>query len=334
MEFIVSGKTNRIDMEFEPEVSIVLTTYNRVEGLVNTINSILCQTFSKFELIICDDCSTDETKKICEKYVDSDSRVKYYRNDRNVKMPENLNNGIRKAKGKYIANLHDGDVYRSDLIEKWKAALDLNTDAAFVFNDYDDKSTFGNYSYSIFPKMYKEGQFEIALHFFNTFTSCVWGTVMVRKSVYDEVGLFNSEFGFISDVEMWLRITRKYKFAYIPEKLIELIPREKNHPYYYYNWKHKYWEFLILKTAMNYYENLLPTQVNIIRRKYKKRLILNLLESLASLIKNRQYNRVKEGLTIFKDSPFQILRIIGKIFNFNQYPDWYNKENFWRSINL
>jgi glycosyltransferase EpsE len=315
------------------EVSVILTTYNRSGQLSGTIESILNQSFSNFELIICDDCSSDDTQKICEKYAVQDSRVRYIRNEHNLKMPENLNNGIRAAQGIYIANLHDGDIYRCDLIEKWKTTLDVNKEAAFVFNDYkENTSTFGSSSYSISPNKNREGQFEIALHFFKTLTSCVWGTVMVRKSVYDEMGLFNSEFGFISDVEMWLRITKKYKFAYIPEMLIELTPREENHPYRYYNWKHKFWEFIILKKAQEYFEKILPIEVHKSKKLYKLRLTYNFLKTLISLVKNKQFERVKEGLSIFKDSPFIMLRIVGKLFNQNHYPDWYNKKYYWQSL--
>jgi glycosyltransferase involved in cell wall biosynthesis len=315
-----------------PEVSIILTTYNRVGMIGLTIESILCQTYVNFELIICDDCSTDDTQKICETYLSSDRRVKYFRNAKNLKMPENLNNGIRKASGKFIANLHDGDIYRMDLIERWKEALDSNPDAAFVFNDIDDLSAFGSNDYAVGPVKKKKGQVEIAQHFFATLTSCVWGTVMVRKEVYEELGLFNEHYGFISDVEMWLRITQSYQFAYIPEKLIDLAPREVNHPFFFYNWRHKYWEFMIMKLAFSYFEKLLPKEVNYQRKNFRKRLVKNFLRTLLSLVWNRQFKRVKEGLSIFKDSPFYVLRFLGIVFNFNEYPDWYDKDIFWKGL--
>src|SRR5262245_17133663 len=99
-------------MTFPPielPVSIVLTTYNRAEALEQTIQMVLDQTYKSFELIICDDCSPDRTPSVCEKYAGLDTRVRYIRHPRNVKMPENLNAGIRAARGSYVANLHDGD---------------------------------------------------------------------------------------------------------------------------------------------------------------------------------------------------------------------------------
>src|SRR6266851_7432426 len=95
-------------------VSICLTTYNRASVLPKTLDSLLAQTSSDFELIISDDCSSDDTQDICRRYAAKDRRVKYFRNERNLNMPGNLNAAIRRSTGVYIANLHDGDVYRTD----------------------------------------------------------------------------------------------------------------------------------------------------------------------------------------------------------------------------
>jgi len=100
-------------------VSLCLTTCNRATVLPATVDSLLSQTFSDFELIISDDCSTDHTEEICRDYQARDPRIRYFRNNRNLKMPGNLNAAIGRATGEYIANLHDGDVYRA---ERWPAA--------------------------------------------------------------------------------------------------------------------------------------------------------------------------------------------------------------------
>src|SRR5438445_10662431 len=118
-------------------VSICLTTYNRGTVLAATVDSILKQSFGDFELVISDDCSTDKPEAICRDYESNDKRVKYFRNSTNLGMPGNLNAAIRRTSGQYIANLHDGDLYRQDLIEKWKEALDSVAEAPFVFNAYN-----------------------------------------------------------------------------------------------------------------------------------------------------------------------------------------------------
>jgi glycosyltransferase involved in cell wall biosynthesis len=314
------------------EVSICVTTFNRAQELLLTIESIRNQTYEDFELIINDDCSTDNTEILCKDLEKKDSRIKYYKNDRNLKMPGNLNAAISKAKGNYIANLHDGDIYRNDLIEKWKNALDNNPNAAFVFNDYSSSSTFGNNSYGKYPIENGKGQMEVALHYYNFQSCCVWGTVMARKSTYDKYGPFREKYGFISDVDMWLRICVNEEFAYIPEHLIELTPREQGHTYLYPHWRHIYWDFLILKDCINNYKELLPKDSQKAIRTYKSKLIYKYYKSMLILLKHKQYNRIKEGLSIWRDSPFFFLRIWGMIFQYNFAPEWYNKQNYWNSI--
>ncbi len=74
-----------------PRVSIVLTTYNRAEALSKTLDTLLVQSLIDFELIVCDDCSTDRTPEVVTEYAARDPRIIYQRNQRNLRMPGNLN---------------------------------------------------------------------------------------------------------------------------------------------------------------------------------------------------------------------------------------------------
>src|SRR5205807_1928036 len=129
----------------------------------------------------------------------------------------------QRATGAYVANLHDGDLFDRDLIRKWKMALDAVPDAPFVFNGYRALNVDGlprsvvQFSDDRIPGS------KIAEYFFQTLSSCVWGTVMARASAYKRVGPFDPSFGFISDVDMWLRLSYRSTVAYVPEPLIDLI---------------------------------------------------------------------------------------------------------------
>jgi glycosyltransferase involved in cell wall biosynthesis len=220
-----------------PRVSIVLTTYNRAEALKQTLDTLVTQTLRDFELIICDDASTDNTEDVARRYTAGDRRIVYRRNTRNLRMPGNLNEGIRNAQGTYIANLHDGDIYAPRLLEKWAEALDRFPTAAFVFNQYralDDKGAE--------ERIYREDLGEIVpgrelleRWYFRRwrFDSPVWGTVMARRDAYISAGLFDPRFSFISDVDMWMRLAEEHDAAYIAEPLISLpsrsaLPRKWN----------------------------------------------------------------------------------------------------------
>jgi len=101
----------------KPEVSIILSTYNRAEKLLpRAINSVLSQTYKNFELLIVDDCSTDNTKEVVASY--KDKRIKYLRRDKNFGSDTKpKNEGILASKGKYIAYLDDDCEWLSNHLE-------------------------------------------------------------------------------------------------------------------------------------------------------------------------------------------------------------------------
>lgn len=214
----------------KPAVSVVLVTYNRSRALADTIDTLLSQTFSDFEMIVCDDCSPDDTEEVVRGYQQHDSRIFYRRNERNLRMPENMNAGIRQARGEYIANLHDGDLYHPHLLEKWKSALDRNPGAAFVFNQYVTLTPDGDarIDKEDLPEVFSGSRLLEEVYFRRwRFGSPVWGTVMARRSAYEDVGLFDARFGFLADVDMWLRLAENYDVAYVAEPLIRIISHDK-----------------------------------------------------------------------------------------------------------
>jgi glycosyltransferase involved in cell wall biosynthesis len=206
-------------------VSVVLVAFNRAPFLGATIESILGQSFADFELIVCDDASTDDTPAIVQKYAATDRRVRLVRGEHNIGMPANLNRGIRLARGEYVANLHDGDIYRNDLLEKWSAVLDRYPTAGFVFNQYE---TVGRLDSEPLREL-TPGHILLEQFFFRRwrFSSPVWGTVMARRRIYEEYGYFDARFGFLADVAMWMRIAESWDVGYVAEPLIFIPPRER-----------------------------------------------------------------------------------------------------------
>jgi len=289
-----------------PEVSICLTTYNRGNSLSKTIDSILKQSFSNFELIISDDNSSDNTELLCREYEKQDARVKYFRNPTNLKMPGNLNKAISMAKGKYIANLHDGDIYLPELVTKWYNTIIKDPEILFVFNQYEALDEAGK-TICIFDHRLGEvndGKV-VREYFYRTLSSGPWGTVMARRSAYEKFGVFNSEYGFISDVEMWMRLSTKGKVGYISEPLIELTPREKDHPYFL---PHCKLMFLNLKILRKYY--IVPGEELIIPKKtLQKNIRMNLGRIVLSLLRKGKWERFREFLYLVFSSPFTGLKL-------------------------
>ena len=104
-------------MEKSPLVSIILPVYNGEKYLEKSINSCLKQTYKNIELIIVNDCSTDNTLSICDFFVKNDTRVKLINNSINKKLPASLNIG-KKAKGNYLTWTSDDNLFKPNAIEK------------------------------------------------------------------------------------------------------------------------------------------------------------------------------------------------------------------------
>jgi len=313
-------------------VSICLTTYNRGHVLPATIDSLLAQSFGDFELIVSDDCSTDDTAELCRAYQARDPRVRYFRNESNLKMPGNLNAAIGRATGAYVANVHDGDVYRKDLIQKWKAALDENPRAAFVFNQYESLDRQGNARIDRAPLETRRDPHEIARHFFRTFTSCVWGTVMARREAYAKVGPFDASYGFISDVDIWLKLARDHEVAYIAEPLITLTPREPDHPYAFVHWRIWFFTLSMYVAHLDFYRDAMPGEVAGFRASYPRRRRELLLRDLLICVKHRRWDRLREGLSIFRDAGDPWLRALGRTFGRRaDAPTWYSAAQWERT---
>lgn len=204
-------------------VSIVLVTFNRAARLSLSIQDILNQTFKDFELIICDDCSTDSTEKICREFQTRDPRIRYFRHDQNIQMPANCNFGIEKARSDYVAILHDGDRFKPDLIEQWHHAISNNERVGFVFNSIGETDEKNQIINSFHP--FQEGVIDrdvLLKKYFRRwrFDSPVYGEAMVRKALLSERGLLHSDFGFYADVDLWMDLLHDYDAYYCADTLI------------------------------------------------------------------------------------------------------------------
>lgn len=95
----------------EALVSIITPVYNAQDYLEETILSVLNQTYSNWELLLIDDCSTDNSYEIIEKYLKKDKRIKYLKNEKNSGPAITRNRGIEESKGEYIAFLDSDDLW-------------------------------------------------------------------------------------------------------------------------------------------------------------------------------------------------------------------------------
>lgn len=110
-----------------PRVSIGLPVYNGERFLSEAINSLLAQTFKNFEIIICDNASTDRSEEICQSFVRQDERIRYYRNPQNLGATANFNRTVELASGEYFKWAADDDICAPDLLQRCVEVLDKDS---------------------------------------------------------------------------------------------------------------------------------------------------------------------------------------------------------------
>jgi len=111
-----------------PRLSIGLPVYNGENYLAAALDSLLTQSFSDFELIVCDNASTDRTTEICRVFGASDERIRYYRNEINLGAAGNYNRTLELARGEYFKWASHDDVCRPQFLEKCITVLDTKPD--------------------------------------------------------------------------------------------------------------------------------------------------------------------------------------------------------------
>ena len=116
------------------QVSIIMPSYNTARFIGATIKSVLNQTYSNWELIIVDDCSTDNTDDVVNQYL-ADDRIHYIKNDTNSGAAVSRNRALREAKGKWIAFLDSDDLWEPEKLEK-QIAFMQERGYAFSYTDY------------------------------------------------------------------------------------------------------------------------------------------------------------------------------------------------------
>ncbi|MFA9556923.1 glycosyltransferase family 2 protein [Evansella sp. AB-rgal1] len=211
-----------------PLVSVVIPAYNRPDTLEIAIKSVLEQTYSNIEIIICDDSTDDRVQKMLEPYLESYSFIQYYKNEQNLFL-KNWHKCFDHANGEYINYLMDDDVFHKEKIEKM----------LYYFNEFDNITLVTSYRQTINNKgdiippiwatarLYQETRIMDGTMFGNVALTRglnVIGeptTVLFRKKDLTEpFGIYKgNQYSLVNDLASWLSLLSKGKAVYIPEAL-------------------------------------------------------------------------------------------------------------------
>jgi len=210
-----------------PLISVIMPVYNIEKYLSEAIESILNQTFSDFEFLIIDDCSTDTSLAIVKKYQKKDSRIRLFKRSANVGITKNLNYLLSQAKGDYIARM-DGDDISS--IDRFKVQNDYllannNVDLVWTAGDIIDEEGMKICS------LYKPKQDLVVKLLVNLKRNYIaHPSVMYRRSsVYHKLNGYNELYRSGQDGELWQRmLSNNMKLHRIDNEFIRLRSRSSS----------------------------------------------------------------------------------------------------------
>lgn len=181
-------------------VSIIMPSYNTEKYISESIASVQKQSYADWELIIVDDCSTDNTDEIVKPFL-SDKRIKYIKNETNSGAAVSRNRALREAKGKWIAFLDSDDLWMPDKLQKQVAFMQDN-DYHFSYTNYieiDENSQPNGRSVTGPKKITRHGMYNY----------CWMGCLTVMYDV-DTIGLIQiADIKKNNDYAMWLKACRK-----------------------------------------------------------------------------------------------------------------------------
>jgi glycosyltransferase involved in cell wall biosynthesis len=200
-----------------PSVSLLLCVHNGAAYLPACLNSIFTQSFPDFELIIIDDCSTDDSPAILEAL--TDPRVKIFRNPENVGLTKSLNRGLTLTTGQYIARIDADDTMHPTRLQQQVNFLENNPDYGIVGSFAQQMDANGTST-----SIQKMPVTNAEIQWFSLLSSpFLHPTVMLRKTMLDAHSLtYDTTFRTTQDYDLWARMLRVTKGYNIPLPLTHL----------------------------------------------------------------------------------------------------------------
>lgn len=201
-----------------PLVSVLMAVYNCSETLEEAVQSIINQTYTNWELILCDDASSDDTYEKSLELSKKDPRIKVFKNDKNLTLAPTLNKCLENANGTYTARMDGDDVCDPTRFEKEVNFLETHPEFAVVscnMDLYDSEGTYGQVKFVEYPEKID----------FSTASPICHAGCMMRKEVLEELNGYdispNTER--IEDYDLWIRLyLAGYKAHNIQEYLYSM----------------------------------------------------------------------------------------------------------------
>jgi glycosyltransferase involved in cell wall biosynthesis len=201
----------------KPLVSIVLPTFNGEKFIAAAIESCLQQTYRHFELIIVNDCSTDNTSTILKEWAHKDGRIKVVTNNQNKKLPASLNNGFQHASGELFTWISDDNYFAPHALQTLVSELQNSERTDIVYSSYYFIDEPGNIQDSF-------GYIPEELLFKCSPGACF----LYKREVHEQLGGFDTQKFRMEDMDFWLRAATMFRYKYIDQKNLYFYRKHTN----------------------------------------------------------------------------------------------------------
>lgn len=213
-------------MALEKLVSVCINAYNSADVIGKTIESVLNQTYKNLQIIIVDDCSTDNTAEIVKSY--DDDRIELYTLPKNFNISNANNECLHRARGEYIAHIDSDDIWAEDKIEKQIKFLEENPQygACFTHATLMDKTgrifASGELPESFLTLFDRENMTQAGFvrKFYDSSNFLCHSSMVMRKSIYEKLGDHDLTLNKLHDYDYWVRMNFICPLYIYPEKLV------------------------------------------------------------------------------------------------------------------
>jgi glycosyltransferase involved in cell wall biosynthesis len=263
-----------------PYISVLMTSYNREKYIAEAIESVLASTYTDFELIILDDCSTDNTVAIARTYADRDGRIRLVVNEGNLRQFQNRNKAASLARGEYIYYSDSDDTLLPDGLTQLVAAMQRFPEASFGMQ------------YRVGDKVFQMEPKEAVHHHFFTkpFLTIGPGGTIMRRTWFLSIGGYPTKYEAVGDMYFNLKAACHSPIVLIPFEFMnyrEHAGQELNNPYsYLYN------GYLYLMDALHQLPLMLSEkEIDWLGRKCRRRFLVNCTKYF---LRTRNWQKTRE----------------------------------------
>lgn len=207
-----------------PFFSVVIPLYNKQNYITATLQSVLSQTFTDFEVVIINDVSTDESLKVATTV--KDSRIRIINHEKNSGLSASRNTGIKNAHAEYVAFLDADDIWKPDFLKEIHNLIVNYPEADLFATKYEEiyPSNVG-----VIPS-FSIGSGIVDNFFLRNLNKTIYcpSGLCVKKSTFETIGLYDEKISMGEDVDFNIRAHLKYRMAYCNKPLVEYTMYSEN----------------------------------------------------------------------------------------------------------